>query len=602
MADTDLRWMASRLQLAYFPSGAAVLSPQNGTPQWFHVVRQGAVEAGGQADDSVIRLLAGECFPLGALLAERPVANQFRAAEDTFCYLLSASDFDTLRQQSTVFQDFCTRRIASLLEQSQKAVQSEYALQQDDESALTRPLDTLCSRAPVQVLQGTPLHQALRAMHTAAVGSVAIVDAAGWPIGILTLKDVLARVTLPHLPLDTPVDKAMTPHPVTLATTDTARDALLAMARHGIHHVLLIKDGILAGVVSEKDLFSLKRMSVQGVTTTIVNAQDVAALKRAGRDIATLAHSLLAQGMSADTLTELIATLNDRLTCRLIALGSAKFELSGVRWCWLALGSEGRMEQTLATDQDNALIFVAADENSARKQLLAMAQHINQALDTCGFQLCKGGIMAGNPKWCLTKEEWRGQFLRWMDTGGPEELLNANIFFDFRALYGDESLVQDLQHWLMQTAPRNARFLKQMAQNALRNAPPLGLVRDFVLSDDNTHPHTLDLKLHGASPFVDAARIYSLASGQAATGTARRLQQAGLALNIPQHEIDAWAQAFHFIQLLRLRHQHAQEKQGVAPDNFLDPDTLSVLDRRILKEAFRQARKLQARLALDYER
>jgi CBS domain-containing protein len=231
-----------------------------------------------------------------------------------------------------------------------------------------------------------------------------------------------------------------------------------------------------------------------------------------------------------------------------------------------------------------------------------MARRINESLDACGFPLCKGGIMASNPKWCLSAEEWRGQFSRWIDSGGPEELLNANIFFDFRALYGEASLAEELRAWLTEKVRGNPRFLKQMTQNALRNVPPLGLVRDFVLSDDEQHPNTLDLKMNGTTPFVDAARIFALASGQPATGTSQRLKLAGQALHIPDAEIGSWVQAFHFIQLLRLRHQHGQERKGLAPDNFLNPDTLSVLDRRILKEAFRQARKLQARLALDYER
>lgn len=605
MDPAHMEWMAGRLQLAYFPAGATVLEPDAGKPEWFYVVKQGSVEAGGAAEDSVIKLLAGECFPLGALLAGRAVANQYRAAVDSFCYLLGAEDFHTLLEQSAVFRDFCTRRIASLLEQSQKAVQSEYALRQDEDTRLERSLSSVCARPPISVTGGTPLSAALQAMHDARVGSVAVTDEDRRPLGILTLKDVLSRVTLPGLAMDTPIEKVMTAEPITLPTGATAREALLTMARHSIHHLLLVQNGKLAGVISEKDLFAIRRMSVQGITNAIANATDIGSLKLAGNDIAALAHSLLAQGMEAETLTELIATLNDHLTRRLIDLEIGASDTGGANWCWMALGSEGRMEQTLATDQDNALIFsVAAPETAeiVREKLIDMARRINEGLDACGFPLCKGFIMASNPKWCLTAEEWRTQFSRWIDSGGPDELLNASIFFDFRPLYGDEALAAELRTWLTAKIQSNPRFLKQMTQNALRNVPPLGLVRDFVLSEDEAHPHTLDLKLNGSMPFVDAARIFALASGQAATGTAQRLKQAGEALRIPEEEIRSWVQAFHFVQLLRLRHQHGQERKGLAPDNYLNPDTLSVLDRRILKEAFRQARKLQARLALDYER
>lgn len=604
MEQPHLEWMVGRLQLAYHPAGAVVLEPDAGTPQWFYVVKQGSVEAGGAAADSVIKLQAGECFPLGALLAGRAVANQFRAAEDSFCYLLATEDFHALLGQSAVFRDFCTRRIASLLEQSQKAVQSEYALRQDEDTRLERSLASILNRTPVSVHRGTPLSVALQSMHDARVGSVAVTDEHGRPLGILTLKDVLSRVTLPGLSLETPIDKVMTAEPIALPAAATAREALLTMARHGIHHLLLVADGRLAGVISEKDLFAIKRMSVQGVTNAIANATDIDALRRAGRDIAALAHSLLAQGMEAETLTELIATLNDHLTRRLIDLETAALDLPAAQWCWMALGSEGRMEQTLATDQDNALIFTAAsgaDIELLRERLIAMARRINEGLDACGFPLCKGFIMACNPKWCLTADEWRAQFSRWIDSGGPEELLNASIFFDFRPLYGAEHLAGDLRSWLTGKIQGNPRFLKQMTQNALRNVPPLGLVRDFVLSENEMHPHTLDLKLNGSMPFVDAARIFALASGQPATGTAQRLKQAGQALRIPDEETGSWVQAFHFIQLLRLRHQHLDTDHGAPGDNRVKPDNLNELDRRILKEAFRQARKIQLRLKLDYQ-
>ena len=604
MEAAHLEWMASRLQLAYFPAKAVVLGPDAGVPPWFYVVKQGSVEAGGAAEDSVIKLLAGECFPLGALLAGRAVANQFRASEDSFCYLLAAGDFHALLQQSPAFRDFCTRRIASLLEQSQKAVQSEYALRQDEDTRLERSLASVCSRAPVSVPRGTPLGTALQAMHQARVGSVAVTDETGQPLGILTLKDVLSRVTLPGLALDTPIEKAMTAKPVTLPVNARAREALLAMARHGIHHLLLVAEGKLVGVISEKDLFAIKRMSLQGVTAAIANAQDIAALKLAGRDIAALVHALLAQGMEADILTELIATLNDHLTRRLIELETAALDLPGVKWCWMALGSEGRMEQTLATDQDNALIFTvdhAANKEAVRRRLQEAALRINHGLDACGFPLCKGGVMASNAKWCLSFEEWRATFANWIHRSDAPALLHATIFFDFRPLYGETALADELRSWLNRSIKENRLFLKRMAENALANRPPLGLVRDFVVSSDGKQANTLDLKLNGVTPFVDAARIFALHAGISETNTTARLRAAGRAWNTPPGEVEAWVAAFHFIQLLRLRHQHTAQIKGEAVGNRIDPERLNELDRRILKEAFRQARKLQNLMSSYFE-
>lgn len=271
----------------------------------------------------------------------------------------------------------------------------------------------------------------------------------------------------------------------------------------------------------------------------------------------------------------------------------------------MALGSEGRFEQTLKTDQDNALIFTVPDDMTAdqvRAKLLPVAERINAALNLCGFPLCKGEVMASNPKWCLSLDEWRTVFGTWVDQGGPKDLMHASIFFDFRALYGAQRLADELRLWLANLARGNERFLHQMAANALRNRPPLGVVRDFVVGKENM----LDLKLNGITPFVDAARIFSLATGSTHTNTILRLRQSAAALRIPAGEVEAWINAFLFIQMLRLRHHHETNKHredaGARPlDNLIDPAMLNELDRRILKEAFRQARKVQVKLAVDYQ-
>ncbi len=601
MAEDELSWLVRHLSVSYFARDAVLLEPSAAPPDALFIIKQGTVAGATAEGQTVLQLAAGEMFPLGALLAGRGAANRYVAATDTFCYMLAAVDFHALLARSAEFHDFCTRRIASLLEESQRAVQSEYALALDDESRFARPLASLIRRAPLSTLAATPLADALAAMEATQVGSVVVTDEAGQPLGILTLKDVLARVTLAGVPLATPISAVMTPAPATLPADAPVADALVLMARQGIHHIPLVRDGRLAGVVSEKDIFALRRLSVEGITAAISRCEDPDRLPALARDIGDLAHSLLAQGMDAENLTAIISSLNDRLTERLITLECETDDaLIGLRWCWLALGSEGRMEQTLATDQDNALIFAAADD-AQRDALLAMALRVNHRLDACGFPLCRGGIMASNPECCLSLTGWQQQFTQWIDHGSPEALLHASIFFDFRALTGDAALALDLRAWLNRAAQKNPRFLHQMAGNALRNRPPLGVVRDFVLSDSDAHPHTIDLKLNGATPFVDAARIFALAAGSPQTNTAKRLREAAHALHIPDSELADWNRAFHFLQLLRLRHQHGQQRAGQTPDNHIDPDTLNPLDRRILKEALRQARKVQARLAMDYK-
>jgi len=312
---------------------------------------------------------------------------------------------------------------------------------------------------------------------------------------------------------------------------------------------------------------------------------------------------MLAQGASVDQLTQIITTLNDSTTQRVIALVLAEHGHPIPAFTWLAFGSEGRHEQTLKTDQDNGILFTAVAERShaqVRDELLPVARRINDTLATIGFPLCPGNIMAVNPECCLSLEEWKARFSHWLDQGTPEHLLNATIFFDFRPLWGEATPVLELRHWLADEVRRNKRFLHMMASNALLNQPPLGLVRDFVVSGKGDQSDTLDLKVQGLTPFVDGARLLALANGVTETNTLRRFEACAKAGYIPHKEAAAWNEAYNFIQLMRMRHHRQQILHGHVPDNRIAPDTLNELDRRILKESFRQARKLQNRIALDY--
>lgn len=309
----------------------------------------------------------------------------------------------------------------------------------------------------------------------------------------------------------------------------------------------------------------------------------------------------LVDGRSAESVTRAITTFNDLIAQRLGEIEGLAPALAESGGCWVALGSQGRFEQTLATDQDNGIIFADAyGAEAGRQRLLPLARRINDALDACGFALCRGGIMAGNPQWCLTRSEWRERFARWIDEPDPQALLNAVIFFDFRPVCGDPSAALTLRAWLDDYAQDRGAFLLAMARNALSNAPPLGLVRDFAPLSRGEHAGTLDLKVNGVQLFVESARVYALSRGVAATNTLERL--AGLVDigALRADEVAEFANAFRFIQRLRLQLNAAQWRQGAPLHNHLDPATLDDADRRMLKGSLRQARRLQSHLARDF--
>ncbi len=606
MAREHLHWLAERLKLTYYAKGETVLGPDAGPVKHFYIIKQGVIHGEqdvvrAQDDAAWLELHEGECFPLGALLSKRGVTSTYRVGRDAFCYELAVADFHELLRLSAAFHDFCTRRIANLLEQSKQVLQAQYAKSSSDQQSMSSTLESLVRREPVSCTPDTPLRQVLETMHKLTIGSMVAVDANKKPVGIFTLHDVLNRVALTGLNLDTPFHQVMSPNPRTLPPHALAHDAALVMAKHGFRHILVEENGQLKGLISEKDLFSLQRVSLRQISGAIRNAEQLETLQHAAKNIRQLAHNMLAQGVAAEQLTQIISTLNDLLTTRIIELElRVSPDVKGIEFCWLALGSEGRLEQTLNTDQDNGIVFTTPPDSVAeavRQALLPFAKRMNLALAECGFPLCTGEVMASNPKWCLSLQEWQATFAKWIDQGDPMALLYASIFFDFRPLFGADHLAFELREWLSATARKNSRFLHQMAVNALRNRPPSGSVWDFFSGKGQT----LDLKLNGITPFVDAARIFSLAVGVKHTNTLQRLKEIAEPLRVNGQDAEAWGEAFLFIQLLRLRLHHDQAERQEELSNKVDPDSFNNLDKRILKEAFRQARKLQTKLTLDYQ-
>ncbi len=351
------------------------------------------------------------------------------------------------------------------------------------------------------------------------------------------------------------------------------------------------------GVVSERDLFALQRLSLNHVGTSIRLAADIPALQAAAGDVRRLARSLLGQGVQARQLTALISHLNDLLTQRILQLKAAEHAIALEQVCWLALGSEGRSEQTIATDQDNALILPDGADSEFRRRLLRFALDVNGTLDACGYPLCRGGVMACMPDCSLTLAEWRARFSRWIEHGAPQDLLDASIYFDLRGLAGDLSLAQRLHVEVLGWAHSTPRFLKQLALNAVSREPPLNWLGRLETDERGS----IDLKLQGAALFVDAARLYSLAHGIAATGTRERLLAFGERAGLPAAETGAWIAGFEFLQMLRLRVQLG-ESGSVDEPNRVRVQDLNDVDRRILRESLRMARRLQQRMRLDYER
>jgi len=473
-------------------------------------------------------------------------------------------------------------------------------LERTDEAPAAAALERLVRRPIEACLPQTPTRIALESMRRLKIGAMVVVDDARRPVGILTLRDVVDRVALAAGALDAPIASVMTSDPVGLSRRASAYEAARLMVRKGVRHVLVLDaDERVFGIVSERDLFGMQTTGVRHLSLAIKSADDVAEVEAYGRDVQALARTMVQQGAATGPLTAFISSLIDLLTERIVQI---EFERAGL-WgdvCWIVMGSEGRSEQTLSTDQDNGLVFRSRPgiaDDAMRERLLPIARRINDALDRAGYRLCPGNIMGSNPQWCASFDEWRTKFSRWIDSGSPEALLHGAIFFDLRGLTGDIALAGELRAGLLEHAGKTPRFLHQMAGNAMRSVPALTRWTHDLAPDVAGR---IDLKMNGATPFIDAARIMSLATGVDEVRTESRLRGAARKLGIADAEIDSWVAGFYLVQGYRLRHQLQCVGRGDTPDNLLAAGELNMLDRQVLRSGLNQGRLLQRRIALDY--
>jgi len=610
MEHSHLGFLVEQCQLRFYASGESILKPVDGPVEHFYIVKQGRVVGERQhlvkpGVETTFEITSGECFPLAALLGERATRTEHLAGEDTFCLQLNKAAFIRLFSMSDVFRDFALRGVSSLLDQINQQVRQRAVETLGTQYSLNTPLGELAMRHPVVCAPDTPLREAVRLMHEQQVGSIVVVDPQRYPVGIFTLRDLRQVVAAADADLGAPIDRHMTAQPFYLSPQASAFDAAMAMTERHIAHVCLVDNQRLCGVVSERDLFSLQRVDLVHLARTIRHAPRLDTLVSLRGEIGQLVERMLAHGASSTQITQIITLLNDHTVCRVIELALAERGDPGVPFSWLCFGSEGRREQTLHTDQDNGILFEARDSaeaESIRARLLPLAQYINQCLAQCGFTLCKGNVMAGNPELCLSRAEWTRRFAGFIREASPENLLSSSIYFDLRVVWGDEQGCEQLRQSLLEHVADNRIFQRMLADNALRQRPPVGRLRDFVLTrQGNDKAATLDLKVQGLTPFVDGARLLALANGIGACNTLERLRQLVDKGVIEALDGAAYEEAYHFIQQTRMQQHQRQSRDNLPYSNRLDPDSLNHLDRRILRESLRQAQRLQSSLALRYQ-
>jgi CBS domain-containing protein len=378
---------------------------------------------------------------------------------------------------------------------------------------------------------------------------------------------------------------------------DYCFEALLKMIHFGIHHLLVVEEGRLKGILTNHDLMMLQGTSPISVAREIESQQTIDGLVSASSKINRIVGLLLKEGARASNITRIISEINDRLLKKILWITEKQFGVPPVPYCWIIFGSEGRKEQTFKTDQDNAIIYAdpssEEQEGRARDYFASFTAAVRDSLVRCGFPLCPANYMASNPQWCQPLRTWKKYFSTWIYTPTPDAVLKSLIFFDFRPVYGDTSLAESLRDSLITMMEGQMIFLGHMANTIIKNAPPVGFFKSLIVEKSGEHKDEMNIKVKGVAPFFDMMRLFSLERGGRETSTLERLEDLRTRHTIVKEYADELAHAFEFIMLLRIQHQFGQMERGLEPNNFINPNDLSNLERKTMKEAFNLIETMQ---------
>lgn len=419
--------------------------------------------------------------------------------------------------------------------------------------------------------------------------------------GIVTDKDLRQRVLVEGLDSGLPIEQVMTMHPMSIPADADVDSALLTMMRKNYHHLPIVDGGRPLGLVTAGDILRAQSEHPLRLVRDIHKRNSIEELLVLSRRLPSLFERMVNLGRGVGQIGRMVTHITDAFTVRLIQLAEKTLGPPPMAYAWVVFGSQAREEQTAKTDQDNGMVLERDASEEEDRYFSRFAGMVCDGLDQLGYVYCPGEVMALNVKWRVPLVKWKRYFDSWVEEPNPKSVMHSNIFFDIRCVHGQSELVDELHEHVIALTRNNRIFLRFMASNALGHRPPLGFFRRFVQEHDGTQSEGLNLKHRGIVPITDLVRIRALEGGIKVANTFRRIEQATAAGVMNENDASSLRDALILINRIRISHQSTQMMAGEKPGNLVPPEQLSPLMRRNLKAAFMLVQEAQNALELRYQ-
>ncbi|MGQ9712813.1 MAG: DUF294 nucleotidyltransferase-like domain-containing protein [Desulfotomaculales bacterium] len=602
--------LAPQLHLAHFTKGSYVF--KQGTPSLhkLFLVVKGLAEVTVAGEQGVATVVGyrrpGEFFGETVVLTDESYPGSVMAKEDLTCLVIPREIFENLMYHNPDVAAFFSRTLLERMRGLYREIVAEqsYEAYSPTESPLfRRRVKELMSRPVVTCRLADPVTVVASLMQEHNISAVVVIDDEGQPVGLITERVLVNKLLVePRCrPEECTAQDVMSTRLITVEQEAFLNQALLEVIKHGVKHIVVMDRGMLAGIVSLVDLVRARSTGTFWIAHRIETQTSLEGLAEIGKEVDAFLNALVAEKASVRDIFALVSELYDALTRRIIKLCEEELAAEGwgtppVPYCWINMGSGGRREQIMRTDQDNGIIYASPDPETAETvsaYFELLGTRIVDGLVRCGFAPCKGGVMASNPAWCRSLDAWEARARRWIYRADPNDVRMLTIFLDFRPVWGETGLADSLWDSVFRAFKSSSAASALLARDELQYRVPLSFLGGFITEKSGPHKNEIDLKAAACVHIVNCVRIFAVTHGIRDTSTFGRLDDLVAAEVISRDDAEFISAAYETLMMFRIRENIKKMAQGKRPDNYVNPHLLSKREQALLKDAFSVITRLQ---------
>lgn len=602
--------LSEKISVLSFQPDTYIFKQGEASLESLFVIVSGLVEITVTSDrglESVVALRKqGDFFSETVALSSQKYSASTRVREALTCLVISRDELEKLIYSYPEFSSYFNELLAERMRLLYEKIQMEKSVDAGtcfDLPLFRKRVSEIMTTSVITCKTSDRVTDAARLIMDKGISSAVVLDETGMPKGILTLQVIVEHlITRKTCPInECTAQQIMNKALVYISPASFTGQAIMEFSREKVKYLLVMERNQLVGILTAIDLIKSRNIGNLTLLQDIKTHKTIKSIASISGEIDLVLGAMLTEGAKVPEILEVMSALHERLIRAVIRIAEQEMITRGfgpppVDYCWINMGSDGRHEQTLRTDQDNAMIYadpVEKDLDSVDTYFKTLAEIIVDALNTCGFELCPGNVMATNPKWRKSLSQWTTYVEQWSKSFDPEDTVTMTILLDFRPVWGNQALAERLWETIFNVFEDPEKINHMLTNEELKFDIPINFLGNIRTEKSGPHKNQLNLKTGGLVHLVNGMRIFAVNNRIVETSTLGRLKLLAEMGIISQKKIVFFKTAFETLIMYKITSNLKKMKEGGAPDNYIDPSTLTSGEAMLLKDALHAVSEMQ---------